>query len=88
MTPGGRIPIDWALNHRDRGRWTTTDGRQMRRGLLYRSTELDKLEKADLDAFAKLGIRSVETCAPRRSATPIVSTQSALGGAFLDEATT
>ena len=57
--PGANIPIASLPNLRDLGGWRTRDGGRVRRGLLYRSTELDKLQGADMDAFAKLGIRAV-----------------------------
>ena len=46
-------------NMRDLGGWPTRDGRRVRRGLVYRSTELNALAGADMEAFAALGIRSV-----------------------------
>ena len=57
--PGANIPIASVPNLRDLGGWPTKDGGRVRRGLLYRSTELNKLQGADMDAFAKLGIRTV-----------------------------
>ena len=59
MEPGANIPIASVPNLRDLGGWPTKEGRQVRRGLLYRSTELDKLQGTDMAAFAKLGIRTV-----------------------------
>jgi protein-tyrosine phosphatase len=56
---GESIAIDTVPNLRDLGGWPTGDGGRVRRGLLYRSTELDRLAGADLAAFAALGIRSV-----------------------------
>jgi protein-tyrosine phosphatase len=57
--PGQSIAIAAVPNLRDLGGWPTRDGRRVRAGLVYRSTELDKLEGADMAAFAGLGIRSV-----------------------------
>jgi protein-tyrosine phosphatase len=57
--PGQNIPIGAVPNLRDLGGWPTKDGGRVRWGVLYRSTELDKLQGADMDAFAKLGIRTV-----------------------------
>jgi protein-tyrosine phosphatase len=56
---GESIAIATVPNLRDLGGWPTGDGGRVRRGLLYRSTELDRLAGADLTAFAALGIRSV-----------------------------
>jgi protein-tyrosine phosphatase len=57
--PGRSIAIAAVPNLRDLGGWPTADGGRVRAGLLYRSTELDKLAGADMAAFAALGIRSV-----------------------------
>ena len=57
--PGAGIPITSLPNLRDLGGWSTGGGGRVRRGLLYRSTGLDQLQGADLEAFAALGIRSV-----------------------------
>jgi protein-tyrosine phosphatase len=46
-------------NMRDLGGWETRDGGRVRRGLVYRSTELNQLAGADMATFAALGIRSV-----------------------------
>ncbi len=46
-------------NLRDLGGHPTRDGRRVRRGLLYRSTALDRLDGDDAIAFARLGVRSV-----------------------------
>jgi len=58
-TAGERIPISSVPNMRDLGGWPTADGGRVRKGLVYRSTELAKLDGDDLNAFAALGIRSV-----------------------------
>jgi protein-tyrosine phosphatase len=57
--PGENIPVASVPNLRDLGGWPTRDGGRVRRGLLYRSAQLDKLQDGDLPAFEKLGIRSV-----------------------------
>jgi protein-tyrosine phosphatase len=46
-------------NMRDLGGWTTRGGGRVRRGLVYRSTELNQLAGADMTTFAALGVRSV-----------------------------
>jgi protein tyrosine/serine phosphatase len=54
------IPIFTSLdNFRDVGGAPTLDGRLIRTGRLYRSDSLTKLDQADVDAFARLGIRTV-----------------------------
>jgi len=55
--PGPLIPS--LPNLRDVGGQRTHGGGRVRTGLLYRSTELSRLEGADEAAFARLGIRSV-----------------------------
>ena len=57
--PGASLGISSAPNLRDLGGWPTADGGRVRRGLVYRSAQLAKLEGADTLAFGKLGIRSV-----------------------------
>lgn len=57
--PGTLIPLASVPNLRDVGGYATQDGRRVKRGLLYRSTELDKLAGDDLTAFSRLGIRTV-----------------------------
>jgi protein-tyrosine phosphatase len=57
--PGRRIGIPSVPNFRDIGGYPTADGGRVRRGQLYRSTELDHLGGDDLETFAALGIRTV-----------------------------
>jgi len=66
------IEIASVPNLRDLGGHRSVDGRVVRSGLLYRSTELSKLRGDDLAAFAALGIRSVYDLrtAAERSAQP------------------
>jgi protein-tyrosine phosphatase len=68
---GERIDIASVPNLRDIGGYPTRDGGRVRTGLLYRSTELDKLQDND-PAFARLGIRTVFDLRtePERSAQP------------------
>jgi protein tyrosine/serine phosphatase len=46
-------------NFRDVGGGRSVDGRVVRTGRLFRSDSLSKLSAADVDAFARLGIRTV-----------------------------
>jgi protein-tyrosine phosphatase len=57
--PGQSLAIASVPNMRDLGGWATRDGRKVRWGLVYRSTELSELAGPDMAAFAALGIRSV-----------------------------
>lgn len=57
--PGQSMGIASVPNMRDLGGWMTRDGGRVRRGLIYRSTELNQLAGADMTTFAALGIRSV-----------------------------
>ena len=57
--PGASIDIPAVPNLRDLGGWPARDGRRVRWGLLYRSTELNQLQGEGMTAFEALGIRSV-----------------------------
>jgi hypothetical protein len=57
--PGARIEIASLPNLRDLGGWPTADGGRVRRGLLYRSVALDKLDEPGTAAVTRLGIRTV-----------------------------
>lgn len=60
MTPwGGPLGIATLPNLRDVGGWRTVDGGEVRRGVLYRSVALDRLDDAGLAALAGLGVRTV-----------------------------
>jgi protein-tyrosine phosphatase len=59
LQPGASIRIDSLPNLRDLGGWPTAGGGHVRRGLLYRSTDLGKLSDADMPAVAALGLRAV-----------------------------
>jgi protein-tyrosine phosphatase len=70
--PGAAIALATLPNLRDAGGWSTTDGRRVRRGLVYRSTALDRLDESDSAVLARLGIRTVVDLrtAPEREARP------------------
>lgn len=57
-TPGTSLGLATLPNLRDLGGWPTADGR-VRRGVLYRSTELHELAGPDVDALAALGLRTI-----------------------------
>ena len=57
--PGAVIPLASVANLRDLGGWRACDGRIVCHGLLFRSAELDKLADDDLEAFERLGIRTI-----------------------------
>ncbi|MCX5046559.1 tyrosine-protein phosphatase [Aldersonia sp. NBC_00410] len=61
MTRPSDAPLEIAglPNLRDVGGWPTTDGGRVRRGMLYRSVELNRLDDDGVTAFAALGIRTV-----------------------------
>jgi len=59
LQPGASIRIASLPNLRDLGGWPTAGGGHVRRGLLYRSTDLGKLSDADMPAVAALGLRAV-----------------------------
>lgn len=56
---GRHIELVGAHNFRDIGGYQTTDGRQVRRGVLYRSARLNELTDDDHDTLMRLGIGAV-----------------------------
>jgi len=75
VKPGRRIDIPSVPNLRDIGGYATADGGRVRLGQLYRSTELDRLQGDDLEAFAAIGIRTVfdlRTAAERQAEPDVV----------------
>ena len=57
--PGAPIAIATLPNLRDLGGWPTGDGREVRYGLVFRSTDLNKLDSDDRLRVAELGIRTI-----------------------------
>ncbi|GAA2184353.1 tyrosine-protein phosphatase [Micromonospora lupini] len=53
------IPLPATFNFRDVGGYLGHDGRTVRRGRLFRSDSLHRLDEQDRDAFAAIGIRTV-----------------------------
>ncbi|MEV0808538.1 tyrosine-protein phosphatase [Micromonospora sp. NPDC050200] len=54
-----RIPLSVMFNFRDVGGYPGYDGRTVRWGRLYRSDSPHRIDGADRDAFAALGVRTV-----------------------------
>ena len=59
VTPGAPSPIGSLPNLRDLGGWRTVDGRVVRSGLLFRSTDFSSLTDSDVAALESLGLRTV-----------------------------
>lgn len=55
----GRLDLAGGCNFRDLGGYPATDGRTVRRGLIYRSGVLTYLTPQDHEAIAPLGIRTI-----------------------------
>ena len=47
------------LNFRDFGGYSTTEGKFLRKGMLYRSGHLDSVNRSDLDILKNLGIKTI-----------------------------
>ena len=56
---GSKIAIPGLPNLRDLGGWSAGEGRRVRRGMMYRSTVLDRLDAAGLEALDGLSLRTV-----------------------------
>ena len=54
-----KVTIPGVPNLRDLGGWPTVDGRRICDGLMYRSTALDRLDAAGLEAVGVLGLCTV-----------------------------
>ena len=54
-----RVPLAGTPNLRDLGGYATTDGHRVRRGRLYRSSQLSQLTDSDYESVARLGISVV-----------------------------
>lgn len=69
--PGQSIALPTLPNLRELGGWQTADGRRVRPGLLFRSTDLSRLSDADVAGVDKLGITTIfdlRTAAEREAA--------------------
>jgi protein-tyrosine phosphatase len=58
-TPGALIELDGAANCRDLGGWPVAGGGTVRRGLVFRSSELNGLSDRGLSQLESLGLRTV-----------------------------
>ena len=57
--PGAPILLETLPNLRSLGGWVTRDGRRVRDGVLFRSTDLSRVAGEDLETLLGLGIRTV-----------------------------
>lgn len=57
--PGAGIAVEGLPNLRDLGGWLAGGGRRVRKGLIFRSTHLGRLDEAGLDAVGRLGLHTV-----------------------------
>lgn len=53
------LSLEGGINFRDLGGYRTTDGRRVRRGMVFRSGALSSLTDADLNTLADIGIRHI-----------------------------
>ena len=55
----GHIDLSGARNFRDLGGYPTMDGRRIKKGLLYRSDQLSRLTKHDLEILSELKLKRI-----------------------------
>ena len=53
------VNLQGTYNFRDLGGYTTAEGKKIKRGLLYRSDELSRLTKEDLEILKSLNIKTI-----------------------------
>src|SRR5271163_3387008 len=58
VAPGTSLGIASVPNLRDAGGYTTADGSLVRRGVAYRSNQLNPISPADLKKIAALGLKN------------------------------
>ncbi len=70
--PGAPSPFPTLPNWRDLGYWPAADGKIVRPGMLYRTTEFEKTSEADLKAVGDLGLATIVDLrtVPERGACP------------------
>lgn len=54
-----RIQLDGAVNCRDIGGYLTVDGRQVRKGIIYRSDQLADISDSDLESIQRMGLKTI-----------------------------
>ena len=54
-----RIEVTESRNLRDLGGYRTMDGREIKKGVLYRSDHLNKITKSDIEMVAALRVNTV-----------------------------
>ena len=59
LDPVSLSHFDGLYNFRDFGGYATTDGKRVRKGILFRSDELSKLSKGDIARFDQLGLQLI-----------------------------
>ena len=57
--PSLHLDVEGCFNVRDAGGWSTTDGRWMRTGVLYRADDPVRLTTTGREAIARLGLKAV-----------------------------
>ncbi|MEJ2363667.1 MAG: tyrosine-protein phosphatase, partial [Deltaproteobacteria bacterium] len=55
----GRVEVTGSRNLRDLGGYRTMDGKEVKKGVLYRSDYLDQITKKDFEKLAALGLKTV-----------------------------
>lgn len=53
------VPLQGTVNFRDLGGYATAENRMVKRGLIYRSGDLDNLTDADLELLAGMGLKTI-----------------------------
>lgn len=69
--PGRWVWIEGAENTRDIGGYATQEGRQVKRGMVYRTANLSHVTEAGCEVFSELGVVTVVDFRNRLSALPL-----------------
>ena len=59
MNSGGPVSLKTVWNFRDLGGYATANGEVIQSGLVFRSGDLNRLEREDASTIASLGLRTV-----------------------------